>query len=106
VGTVLRTHQEVTAMIASRPFVRVGPDQDVKLYVTMLDKAPDIPPNLPSVPGDYEVVRIDPREIYVVALRTPNGRYGPGMDTMGRGSDKSGLATTRNWKTMIKAAEA
>jgi uncharacterized protein (DUF1697 family) len=103
VGVVLRSDAELRAMIAAQPFGSVASGADVKLYVTLLDAplAPGI--DLAGEPDDYDVVRADPREIYVIAHKKPNGRYGEGLDKLSRQMDKSALATTRNWNTILKA---
>jgi len=103
VGTVLRTRDQLNAMILAQPFGDRAEDDNTKLYVTLMRDP--LPPglNVSSVPGDYTVVRIDPREVYVLAHRLPNGRFGEGMDKLGKVLDKAGLATTRNWNTIIKA---
>ena len=104
IGTVLRTLDELRAMLAADPFGDRAEDENTKLYVTLMRDALPAGLQLPSVPGDYTIVRVDAREIYIFAHRLPNGRFGEGMDKLGKVLDKAGLATTRNWNTIIKAA--
>lgn len=104
IEVVLRSDAEIKAMIASAPFAALPAGADVKLYVMMLDQTLDPPPALRSIPGDYEVVRIDARDIYVVAYPKGDRRYGEGLDKLGKQLDKGLLVTTRNWNTIIKAA--
>ena len=104
IEVVLRSDTEIKAMIASAPFAALPAGADVKLYVMMLDQPMVPPPALRSIPGDYEVVRVDARDIYVVAYPKGDGRYGEGLDKLGKQLDKGLLVTTRNWNTIIKAA--
>lgn len=104
IGTVLRTGDAIAAMIASAPFAHVPEDADVKRYVMLFDVAPVPRPTLVGVPGDFDVTRIDDKDIYLLAYRLENGRYGEGMDTIEKQLGKGPLVTTRNWNTIIKAA--
>lgn len=104
VGTVLRTGDELAAMVAREPFGEVQEDENTKLYVVLMREVLPAGLDLPSVAGDYTIIRVDPREVYILAHRLPNGRYGEGMDKLGKVLDKAGLATTRNWNTIVKAA--
>jgi uncharacterized protein (DUF1697 family) len=104
IEVVLRSDAELRAMIASTPFKAFPDDADVKRYVMMFDQKLEPRPALTSVPGDYDFVRIDARDIYVVAYPKGDGRYGEGLDKLGKQLDKGLLVTTRNWNTIIKAA--
>jgi len=107
VGVVLRSKAEVEAMLAANPFSGVHPDADVKRYILMFDR--DLPADLrlEGVPGDFDVLRIDRRDIYFLAHRLPNGRYGEGLDRIGKPLDeqvgKGRIETMRNWNTIEKA---
>lgn len=103
IEVVLRSDAELRAMIASAPFAAVPDGADVKLYVLMFDAALPPLPNLAGESGDYDVVRVDDRNIYVVAHRKPNGRYGEGLDKLDKQLPKGALVTTRNWNTILKA---
>jgi len=103
VKVVLRSDDEIAAMIASDPFKTLAADADVKLYVVLLDEAPGKPLHIVGVEGDWSVMRIDPRDIYVVAHKLPNGRYGEGLDKLAKQMDKGVLMTMRNWNTILKA---
>lgn len=103
IEVVLRTDEELEAMVASTPFKGVPEGADVKLYVMLFDQPFEPLPKVEGVAGDYDVVRIDPRDIYVVAHRLPNGRYGEGLDKVDRQLPKGALVTVRNWNTILKA---
>ena len=55
-----------------------------------------------GIPDDYDVVRVDAREIYLVGYRQPDGRHGPGLDKFDRQLEKGAVATMRNWNTIPK----
>jgi len=107
IGVVLRSEAEIGQMLASNPFGALDPQADVKRYVLMFDA--DLPETLTleGMPGDFDVVRIDRRDIYFLAHRLPNGRYGEGLDKLARQFDaqiaKDRLETMRNWNTIEKA---
>jgi uncharacterized protein (DUF1697 family) len=103
IEVVLRTAAELAAMVEAQPFGHVPDGADVKRYVLLFDSAMKPLPKLEGVPGDFEVVCVDPREIYVVAHRLPSGRYGAGMDKLDQQLPKGCLVTTRNWNTILKA---
>ena len=106
VGTVLRSRDELRAMVAADPFSGVAETGDRKLYVTLFaaPEAQKLP--LPcAVPGDFEVVRVTPREIFHVAFRKPDGRFN--ADSAGiiwKPFGRQILWTNRNWNTILKAA--
>lgn len=100
---VLRSIEEIAAMIASAPFAQVDPNDDVALHVLMTDSPLTPKPDLSSLPGHIVVARSDPRDIYFVAHRLPNGRYTEGLDKIDTLLPKGALITMRNWNTMLKA---
>lgn len=107
VGVVLRSRADIEAMLAAHPFAGVDPAADVKRYILMFDR--DLPAGvtLDGVPGDFDVLRIDRRDIYFLAHRLPNGRYGESLDRIGKQLDeqvgKDRIETMRNWNTIEKA---
>jgi uncharacterized protein (DUF1697 family) len=103
VKVILRSAEEIEAMIASQPFAAVDPAADVALHVLLSD-APMLPrPKLDDVlPAHVEVPRFDDRELYLVAHRLPNGRYTEGLEPLGKALPKGLVVTMRNWNTMLK----
>lgn len=101
VEVTLRSIGELEAMVESQPFKSVSSDADVKLYVMLLEAPLGVV--LTGIEGDFDIVRQDQREIFIIAHKLPNGRYGEGMDKLGKQMDKGVLATTRNWNTILKA---
>jgi uncharacterized protein (DUF1697 family) len=107
VGTVLRSQDDLRAMVAADPFAGKTENADLKLYVTLLatPEADRLP--LPcGIPGDFEVVKCTKAEIFHEAYRMPTGRYGAGSSLIGKGLGKSVLWTNRNWNTIVKAVDA
>ena len=104
VGTVLRSLDELKALAAADPFEGQRETRGQKLYVMLF--AEPLPPDLTlrAVEGDYGVPRIDPREIYLVGYRKPDGTYAAGgLLLIEKQLPKGRLVTTRNWNTILKA---
>lgn len=105
-GTVLRRQQELRDLIAADPFGSRAEDGDTKLYVTFLAEPAEKPLPMPfGVSGDFEVVKRTDREVFILAFRLPNGRFGLGMESVWKHFGKKQLWTSRNWNTVVKAAE-
>ena len=105
-GTVLRSQEELRALIANDPFEGRVEDHDTKLYVTFLAAPMATPQLMPrEVEGDYRVVKATDRELCILAFRKPDGRYGSGMELLWKWLGKKQLWTSRNWNTVVKAAK-
>lgn len=106
IGTVLRSQDELQAMIKSDPFAGETENEQQKLYVTLFAEPEASKLTLPcSLPGDFDVVGVTAREIFHMAYRKPDGRYS--ADTQGiiwKPFGKKILWTNRNWNTIVKAA--
>lgn len=106
IGTVIRSLDEIRAMLASDPFGGAVETDTQKLYVTLFADSVAERLALPcALEGDFEVVKITPTEIYHVAWKKPDGRFT--ADTQGviwKPFGKTVLWTNRNWNTIIKAA--
>jgi len=106
VGVVLRSEAELRAMLAAHPFARLDPEADVARHVLMFDRPLPAGLALPDRPGHTEILRIDPREIYIAGYRQPDGRYTEGVEEvlkplyarLGKGHSD----TMRNWNTIEK----
>jgi uncharacterized protein (DUF1697 family) len=104
VGTVLRTRDELRAMVALDPFSGRTEDESQKLYVMLF--AEPLPDGLAlrGVVGDYDVVPFGPREIGLIGHRKPDGTYAAGgLLLIEKQLPKGRLVTTRNWNTILKA---
>ena len=106
VGVVLRARDEMDAMLDDNPFGRLDRKADLTRHVLMFDQALPDGIEIESRPGDTEILRVDPRDIYIAAYRQPNGRYTehveevlkPLYQKLGKGN----LDTMRNWNTIEK----
>ena len=78
-------------------------DDDTKLYVTFTQSVISVTPAPRAVPGDFELVKQTDRELFILAFRMPNGRFGAGIDQLHKSLGKS-LWTSRNYNTVLKAA--
>jgi uncharacterized protein (DUF1697 family) len=99
---VIRTGAEIEAMIAADPFADWPAADTYHRYVLLLDRP--LPPGAryAGVPGDYDIARVGPREIFLVGHRQPDGRHGPGLDKFDPQLEKGAIATMRNWNTIPK----
>jgi uncharacterized protein (DUF1697 family) len=106
VGVVLRSCEELRRLVKAKPFGQLVENDNTKLYATFL--AEHVAGTLPMpcrVEGDFEVVKLTDREVFHAGYRTPNGRFGPGGDVIGKHFEKRTLWTTRNWNTVLKAVQ-
>lgn len=102
VNVILRSIDELTAIIKAKPFGAYADLEGVKLYHTL--SAINIGSALEGVkdqPGDFSIVLIEKRDYFCVAYRQASGRFGTGLDKLER-LFKGQVITTRNWNTMQK----
>lgn len=105
VGTVLRSAHELQAMITSGPFADVPAGSDAKLYAMLFREPVAGTLKQPyGIAGNFDVVRVAPRDIFAAAWKMPNGRYGEGLDQLEKQFPKGTLMTMRNWNTIMKAS--
>ena len=101
---LLRSAEEIDALVGSAPFRRHRAGAASKHYVVFLSQAPQHKPRLPIVaPREgLEIVGLAERDLFVVSRRRKNGLFGfPNVfveKTLGVS------ATTRNWTTVTKIA--
>jgi len=101
VGVMLRSISELETIVKLNPFKQWNADADVKKYVTFLAEKHSSKIKVPALSPkkDWEIIRLSPREIFVVA-HPVQGRYGESMNLIEKEFGKS--VTTRNWNTVIK----
>jgi uncharacterized protein (DUF1697 family) len=97
---VMRTGAEIEAMLASNPFAAYPDEGPFHRYVLMFDRPLPKGAKYAGVKDDYDIVRVDERDIYLVGWRQPDGRHGPGLDKFDRQLEKGAIATMRNWNTI------
>jgi uncharacterized protein (DUF1697 family) len=104
VKVILRSAEEIEAMIASEPFAKVDPKADVALHVLLFDQPMKTRPEIAPLAGDYEAARIDDDAIFFVVHRKADGTY-LGRSALGdplKALEKGHVVTMRNWNTMLK----
>ena len=102
VGVILRSVDQLEALVDANPFGSHADQKDVKLYHTLC--ATEIGTALEGVkdqPGDFSIAMIKSHDYFSIAYRQPSGRFGAGLDKLER-LFKGQLITTRNWNTMLK----
>lgn len=104
VGVVLRSLDELRAMVAADPYRGVTESPAAKLHVLLFDTALPKDLDINPVAGDFDVPTITDREIHLVAYRKPDGTYlASSLLDMDRRITKTHLVTARNWNTILKA---
>lgn len=100
---VMRSGPEIETIIASKPFAAYPDEGPFHRYIMMFETPLRRDLVLAGVKDDYDIVRVDEKDLYLVGWRQPDGRHGPGLDKFDRQLDKGTIATTRNWNTILKA---
>ena len=104
IGVVLRSHDELKAMVASDPYGGVTESDAAKLHVLLFAEPLAATIKVAGVPGDFDVPRISEREVHLIAYRKPDGTYlASSLLDMDRKITKGQLVTARNWNTILKA---
>lgn len=103
VPIVLRTLDELTAMVAANPFGRQA-GEDAQLHVLLLDQPLPKGFRQASLAGDYDVARAEGGEIFYIVYRKEDGTYlGHSQLNVDKSVPKGVVATMRNWNTILKA---
>jgi uncharacterized protein (DUF1697 family) len=103
VPIVLRSLDELNAMVAAKPFGREA-GEDAQLHVLLLDQ--DLPKGFKfaDLAGDYAVASIRPQELCFLVYRKDDGTYlGRSQLNVDKSLPKGVVATMRNWNTILKA---
>lgn len=104
VDTMLRTADEIQAMLKRDPFKGITVTKATRLYVTLLSEASTSTMKLPynSDDGNFRIISRTDREVYSVLTVEDGGRTVDLMAILEKEYGKR--ATTRNWNTIVKAA--
>lgn len=106
--TILRGIPELQAMQDADPFAGHIAGPDTKFYIFVLRDPETGKLALPCrAEGDFEVVKVTEREIFAVAWHMASGRFGEGLDRIGKPFGRH--ITNRNWNTvgrLLTAAKA
>lgn len=101
VPVIVRTKDELVALVKQNPFESFTIHKDLLLYVTFLKEAPSIELKLPylSKDGAFQIISIADRMICSV-LDLSTSKTTKGMDELEKIVGKN--CTTRNWNTVVK----
>ncbi len=106
VGVVLRSEDELVAMLGKHPFSTLDPKADLTRHVLLFDRTLPDGVAISDLPGNTEILRIDSRELYIAAYKQPNGRYTEHVEDVLKPLyavlGKDNLDTMRNWNTIEK----
>ena len=102
VAAMVRTWDELMALVASNPFKGVARERDSKLYVTFLWEPPKRKLKLPrtSPKEGLKLVRVTGREAFLVCVRLDSGKFG--FPNLSIEKELGVPATTRNWNTILR----
>lgn len=104
IAVVLRTQVELRALVASAPFAGVALTEDARPHGVLFAGGVPVGVPLVGVPGDYDVVRVDAREVFLVAWRQPQGGIGKQVTKLLDILNRRSVSTARAWTTLCKAA--
>lgn len=104
VQVVVRTIDDMRALVKRNPFKKIKGSEDAMLMVTFLLSTPTLRPKLPftSPKGNLEVVAIHDAAVFVVARRKSNGWFDFPHEVVEK--TFGARTTTRNWSTVQKLA--
>lgn len=106
VAVMVRTWEELEALVAANPFKGELRAQDAKLYVAFLWEAPKKELALPYVSAreGLRLFKVAGREGFMVSERLPGGKFGvPNLPI----EKALGVpCTTRNWNTVLRLLAA
>ena len=106
ITVIIRTIDELKAIIKRNPFKKAKPSANEMLFVTFLASPPPIKPRLPlrSETDNMEVIAFMDRVAFMVARRKRTGWFGF-PHTFAEKEFKV-PTTTRNWTTVVKIVAA
>jgi len=104
VDTMLRSADEIRAMLALDPFKGIEITKQTRLYVTLLAGTTKSTMKLPyaSDDGNFRILARNDREVYSVLTVQEGARTVDLMAVLEKEYGKR--STTRNWNTIVKAA--
>jgi uncharacterized protein (DUF1697 family) len=103
VDVFIRSIDELETMIASDPFRGAPSSSNAKNYVYFFGSSA-LKHKLPlEIEGDYCVIKQTSTELFAIAYRMDNGRFGAGLDKFSKGLPSPN--TNRNWNTIVSLVE-
>ena len=101
VPTILRSYDDLVALRDARPFGDAIETDDQKLYAWFLGRPDSDQLAVPlEVAGNYHIVTTTPDTFFAIVYRQPSGRFGDGLDKVGKPFDP--YITNRNWNTVLR----
>lgn len=105
VPVVLRTLDEIRALVAAEPFAAIEVTPDTRLYATFF--AVELPPDYETryvepEQANYKILSVTSKTVFSVLTLTPNMRTTDSMAILEQTFGKR--ITTRNWNTIQKIA--
>lgn len=102
VHTMLRTLDDLQAMIEGEPFANIDVQKQTRRYVTFLPAptASALPLPYQSVDGSFRILSRTEREVFSVLTLSEGGRTVDAMAVLEKEYGK--VVTTRNWNTILK----
>ncbi len=105
ITVILRTKEEIRAIIERDPFANHDWGENTKLYVCFLDRKPQFTPSLPlKIEKEALVlISIEKNDAFLVSLPKEDEHFGfpnPFIE-----KELKLLSTARNWNTVVKIAE-
>jgi uncharacterized protein (DUF1697 family) len=106
IRVIVRTIDELKAIVRRNPFKKAKPAVDEMLFVTFLESPPPLKPRLPmhSKTEKMEVIAVTGGAAFIVAHRKKTGWFGF-PHTFAEKEFKV-PTTTRNWTTVVKLVAA
>ncbi|MFN0147180.1 MAG: DUF1697 domain-containing protein [Dehalococcoidia bacterium] len=106
ISVIIRTVDQIRAMLAAAPFAGIVVTPDTRLYVTLLPAPSASKLKLPytSPDGGFRILRVAGADVFSVLTVSPDHRTVDAMQILEKEFGKS--ITTRNWNTIAKIAAA
>ena len=103
---IVRTIDELKAIIKRNPFKKPKPSADEMLFVTFLASPPAVKPKMPlrSKSENMEVIALSDGAAFIVARRKKTGWFG--FPHTFAEKEFGVPTTTRNWTTIVKIVAA
>ena len=105
IGTVLRSADELSAMVKADPFGRTE-SEDAKLHVMLFAEPMPAAFKPKGVKDDFDVPKVTEREVFLTVWKKPDGTFvgnSGGLVALEKSLPKGTLVTSRNWNTILKA---
>lgn len=99
--TILRSIDDLTAMLARDPFDGTIEDKNTKLYVFFLGPEEIQILQLPmGIQEDFKITHVTAGEIFAIAWRKQDGRFSDNLLAVTKPFGR--YVTNRNWNTVLK----